>query len=77
MGTTPEDNGQALPKLWWVDYRKKNKGATHRVTPRLAGAGERNRTSDLRVTSALLYQLSYSSKIRAIIGDRAFILNPL
>jgi hypothetical protein len=26
------------------------------------GAGERNRTSDLRVTSALLYQLSYSSK---------------
>src|SRR4030067_2400137 len=27
----------------------------------LDGAGERNRSSDLRVTSALLYQLSYSS----------------
>ena len=24
------------------------------------GAGERNRTADLRVTSALLYQLSYT-----------------
>ena len=33
------------------------------------GAGERNRTSDLRVTSALLYQLSYSSKTVAIIND--------
>jgi hypothetical protein len=26
----------------------------------LFGAGERNRTADLRVTSALLYQLSYT-----------------
>jgi hypothetical protein len=26
----------------------------------LSGAGERNRTADLRVTSALLYQLSYT-----------------
>ncbi len=25
------------------------------------GAGERNRTADLRITSALLYQLSYTS----------------
>jgi hypothetical protein len=28
------------------------------------GAGERSRTSDLRITSALLYQLSYSGKGR-------------
>lgn len=47
------------------------------------GAGERNRTSDLRVTSALLYQLSYSSKNgddyqgTIIIGDDAAILNHL
>jgi hypothetical protein len=26
----------------------------------LSGAGKRNRTSDLRITNALLYQLSYS-----------------
>jgi hypothetical protein len=29
------------------------------------GAGKRNRTSDLRVTNALLYQLSYSGKVNA------------
>ena len=28
------------------------------------GAGERSRTSDLRITSALLYQLSYSGEGR-------------
>ena len=27
------------------------------------GAGKRNRTSDLRITNALLYQLSYSGEI--------------
>ena len=27
----------------------------------MSGAGERNRTADLRITSALLYQLSYTS----------------
>ncbi len=30
------------------------------------GAGERNRTADLRVTSALLYQLSYTGTGRII-----------
>ena len=29
----------------------------------LSGAGKRNRTSDLRITNALLYQLSYSGRI--------------
>jgi hypothetical protein len=41
------------------------------------GAGERNRTFDLRVTSALLYQLSYSSKTGMIIVDDTLILNHL
>jgi hypothetical protein len=56
------------------------KGATQNVAPRFTGAGERNRTSDLRVTSALLYQLSYSSKDRrnyrghAILGATALML---
>ena len=27
------------------------------------GAGKRNRTSDLRITNALLYQLSYSGEV--------------
>ena len=39
------------------------------------GAGEKNRTSDLRVTSALLYQLSYSGMMRQIIND-AWCLPP-
>ena len=30
--------------------------------PDFIGAGERNRTLDLRITSALLYQLSYTGK---------------
>jgi hypothetical protein len=30
------------------------------VTSGLSGARERNRTADLRITSALLYRLSYS-----------------
>ena len=32
------------------------------------GAGERTRTSDPRITNALLYQLSYSGKGRAVYG---------
>lgn len=30
------------------------------------GAGNRNRTYDLRITNALLYQLSYTGKPRAV-----------
>ena len=38
------------------------------------GAGERNRTSDLRVTSALLYQLSYTGNLINGIGAVASVL---
>lgn len=37
--------------------------------PLMNGAGERNRTADLRVTSALLYQLSYTGAERYYIGS--------
>ena len=41
-------------------------------------AGERDRTPDLRITNALLYQLSYASKIlypEVILDRRHFILD--
>ncbi len=31
------------------------------------GAGERSRTSDLRITNALLYQLSYTGTLLALL----------
>ena len=37
----------------------------------LSGAGERSRTLDLRITNALLYQLSYTGVKAAIIGGQA------
>ncbi len=40
---------------------KRHLGARNEV-----GAGKRNRTSDLRVTNALLYQLSYSGAENAL-----------
>lgn len=35
-------------------------GLAMRPTLRLSGAGNRSRTCDLRITNALLYQLSYT-----------------
>ena len=34
--------------------------ATYLLTPVFIGAGEESRTPDLRITNALLYQLSYT-----------------
>src|SRR4030067_1166872 len=53
--------------VWWtfLDYMKL-----------IYGAGERNRTSDLRVTSALLYQLSYSSANGSDYKGRAATMKP-
>ena len=36
-----------------------------------SGAGERNRTVDLRITNALLYQLSYTGAAREYISGPA------
>jgi hypothetical protein len=43
------------------------------------GAGKRNRTTDLRITNALLYQLSYSGKPDVIVavGKIVVLLMPL
>jgi hypothetical protein len=35
-----------------------------------SGAGERSRTPDLRITNALLYQLSYTSKNKILTRDK-------
>ena len=42
--------------------------AENQPGPRLFGAGGRSRTLDLRITNALLYQLSYTGTKRAIIS---------
>jgi hypothetical protein len=44
---------------------QKTKGPTPKELTQVLfdGAGERNRTLDLRITSALLYQLSYTGNL--------------
>ncbi len=42
--------------------RQRALAATYLLTPVLFGAGERSRTLDLRITNALLYQLSYTGE---------------
>jgi hypothetical protein len=41
------------------------------------GAGEKSRTPDLRITNALLYQLSYTGvKLRIIAGLQLYVTQP-
>ena len=44
--------------------KKKGLAVAYLLTPVYLGAGERSRTLDLRITNALLYQLSYTGKGR-------------
>src|SRR5512139_3629411 len=63
-----------FPECWASDADRMVRGIFARD---FYGAGERNRTSDLRVTSALLYQLSYSSFDRQDYRGRATTREPL
>ena len=51
---------------WWLhgppsgSGMKKGLAVTSLLTPVFPGAGDRNRTGDLRITNALLYRLSYT-----------------
>ena len=44
------------------------------ISPRSHGAAERNRTLDLRITSALLYHLSYDSTINLLLIAKQVVL---
>ena len=49
-----------------VDFQTQKRGAEHARWIRLTGAGNRNRTCDLRITNAPLYRLSYPGGARMI-----------
>ncbi len=51
------------------EHKKKSPATRRRAHALFTGADERNRTVDLRITNALLYQLSYTGKNR-ILADR-------
>ncbi len=65
LGVGPKISGQIV---WFKSYRRKGnsrkeKSCQVNLTAFFNhGAGERNRTLDLLITSELLYQLSYSGK---------------
>ena len=56
-----EDSGNRLTSaLTYLTKRKRALAITIPPTPVCIGAGEESRTPDLRITNALLYQLSYT-----------------
>ena len=48
------------PALTWAARKNKGLAVTYLLTLDPFGAGEKSRTPDLRITNALLYQLSYA-----------------
>ena len=53
------------PSHPFAPERRKEKGLGKRQALDPVGAGEESRTPDLRITNALLYQLSYTGESRA------------
>ncbi len=45
---------------------KSKKDSLYGLSFLMSGAGNRSRTYDLRITNALLYQLSYAGKVRGL-----------
>ena len=58
------------PAIALASRQRKNVGVSYPVCRVFSGAGEKSRTPDLRITNALLYQLSYTGVALAIEDGR-------
>ncbi|KTC98351.1 hypothetical protein Lery_0976 [Legionella erythra] len=61
LQSDPFDRSGTPPKKTPFSFRKWLKSSALAHGTRIGGAGTRNRTRDLLITSQLLYQLSYAS----------------